>query len=429
MRQFILFFCILSMSSCQSEKKPATDALLARAREVHEQVICLDTHVDINVKNFTDSLNYKADLPTQVTLPKMKAGGLDVAWFIVYTGQDSLSPNGYARASKNALDKFNAIHWLCDTLAPDQIGLALNSDDVRRLYASGKKVAMIGVENAYPLGEDLSMIAEYHARGARYMSLAHNGHNQFADSHTGESDGSYLHNGLSELGKKAVYEMNRLGIIVDVSHPSKEAIRQLITLSRAPVIASHSSARALCDTSRNLDDELLLMIKERGGVVQAVALDEYLDKEKSEAREAFMKKVYRGVADSLGIEWHDMSAYNRLDPAQQEALLENYPVVRALAAEKVTRMDQVPPAVSVSDLADHIDYMVELMGIDHVGISSDFDGGGGIEGWSDASETFNVTYELVKRGYSGEAIAKLWGGNLLRVLDEVQEVAGNMAAN
>ena len=394
-----------------------------RALTIHQKVITIDTHDDINVKNFTDSVNYTQRLDSQVNLPKMVEGGLDVAWFIVYTGQDSLNTDGYAKAKENALSKFEAIHRLCEEIAPDQIEMALSSDDVRRIDASGKKVAMIGVENAYPIGDNLSDLETYFRLGARYMSLAHNGHSQFSDSNTGEADNIWLHNGLSELGISAVKELNRLGIMIDVSHPSKEAMMQMIALSQAPIIASHSSARALCDHSRNLDDDQLELMKENGGVVQTVAFGAYLNTKKNDARADYMKVLYQKVADSLQLEWHEFKDFPSLTEAQKNALMENYPKVRTIAEELVAHKKDAPPAVNVSDFVDHIDHMVEVMGIDHVGISSDFDGGGGIEGWNDASESFNVTFELVKRGYTEEEIAKLWGGNLLRVLDEVQAVA------
>ena len=325
-------------------------------------IITIDTHDDINIENFTDSLNYTMNTNTQVNLPKMIEGGLDVGWFIVYTAQGELNDEGYSKAYNNAISKFDAIDRLVNVYAPDQIELALNSSDVKRIYSEGKKVAMIGVENAYPMGIDTSNVRKFWERGARYVSLAHNGHSQFSDSNTGEYDGVFLHNGLSELGKEVLGLLNYYGIMIDISHPSKEAIKQMIELSKAPIIASHSSARALRDHPRNLDDEQLNWVKENGGVVQTVALGSYLT--------------------------------DRKDP---------------------------PP--SISDFVDHIDYMVELIGIDHVGISSDFDGGGGIDGWQDASETMNVTQELRNRGYSESEIAKIWGGNLLRVLDEVQEIA------
>ena len=329
MRYFILFFCITTLFSCAETKKDQL-SLEEEARQIHKAVITIDTHDDINVKNFTDSINYTQDLDTQVNLPKMEKGGMDVAWFIVYTGQDSLTPLGYARASENAMAKFEAIHRLCEDLAPDQIELALTSDDVRRIWDSGKKAAMIGVENAYPIGEDLSLFEKYHALGARYVSLAHNGHSQFSDSNTGERDSIWLHNGLSELGKQAVKEMNRLGIMIDISHPSKESIMQTIALSKAPVIASHSSARALCNHSRNLDDEQLLALKENGGVVQAVALDAYVNTEKNEAYSAYMRSIYKQAADSLNSAWYGWSEFRSLSKEQQDEFLETYPKIIAL---------------------------------------------------------------------------------------------------
>ncbi len=426
MKQFYLLLTAIALVSCAEKQPKATENLEEKARRIHNAVITIDTHDDINVKNFTDSINYTQNLDTQVNLPKMKEGGLDVAWLIVYTGQDTLSTDGYAKASENAISKFEAIHKLCEEIAPDQIELALTSADVRRIVDSGKKVAMIGVENAYPIGEDLSKIEEYQKLGARYISLAHNGHSQFSDSNTGEQDSVWLHNGLSDLGKQAVAEMNRVGIMIDVSHPSKEAMKQMIELTKAPIIASHSSARALCNHSRNLDDEQLLLMKENGGVVQTVAFSSYLNTEKHEARADYMKQVYQKVADSLGVDWYERSQFATLSKEQRDAFFEYYPKVVNIAKELAIKDPNIPPAVNVSDFVDHIDYMVKLIGIDHVGISSDFDGGGGIEGWSDASETFNVTLELVKRGYTEEEIAKLWGGNLLRVLDEVQAVAQTM---
>jgi membrane dipeptidase len=329
------------------------------------KIITIDTHDDINVANFTDSLNYSMNTDSQVNLPNMIAGGLDVAWFVVYTAQGELDDEGYAAAKDNAISKFDAIDRLVNKYAPDQIELALTSNDVRRIHAKGKKVAMIGVENAYPMGLDTSNVRKYWERGARYVSLSHNGHSQFSDSNTGEFDNTALHNGLSDIGKEAVGLLNYYGLMIDISHPSKEAIRQMIELSKAPVIASHSSARALRDHPRNLDDEQLNWVKENGGVIQTTALGAFLT--------------------------------DRKDP---------------------------PP--NMDDFMDHIDYMVDKIGVEHVGISSDFDGGGGIVGWKDASETMNVTAALRERGYSESEIEKLWGGNLLRVLDEVQAIASKL---
>ena len=355
MRKITLITLIISISliSCTNSEKT--------------NIITIDTHIDINVENFTDSLNYTMNTDTKFNIPSMIEGGLDVAWLVVYTAQGELNEEGYASAMDNAISKFDAIDRLVNEYAPDQLEIALNSDDVRKILADDKKVIMIGVENAYPMGLDPANIEKFWEKGARYVSLSHNGHSQLSDSNTGEFDNTALHNGLSPLGEKAVELLNYYGIMIDISHPSKEAIKQMIKLSKAPVMASHSSARALRDHPRNLDDELLDLIKVNGGVVQTTALGAFLT--------------------------------NRKDP---------------------------PP--NMNDFMDHIDYMVEKIGIDHVGISSDFDGGGGIVGWNDASETMNVTSALRERGYSESEIEKLWGGNLLRVLDEVQEIAANLQA-
>ena len=330
-----------------------------------DPIITIDTHIDINVENFTDSINYTMNTDTQFNLPNMMEGELDVAWLVVYTAQGELNEEGYKAAYENAISKFDAIDRLVNEYAPDQVELALSSQDVSRILAEGKKVIMIGVENAYSMGLDTSNVEKFWEKGARYVSLTHNGHNQFSDSNTGEFDDTALHNGLSDLGKEVVELLNYYGIMIDISHPSKEAIRQMTELSKAPIIASHSSARALRDHPRNVDDEQLNWIKENGGVIQTTALGFFLT-------------------------------------------------------------DREDPPANMDDFMDHIDYMVEKIGIDHVGISSDFDGGGGIEGWEDASETMNVTSALRKRGYSESEIAKLWGGNLLRVLDEVQEIAAKL---
>ena len=429
MKSIKLILILLLFYSCNEKKVLTSEELHQKATEIHQKAITLDTHNDINLKNFTDSINYTQRLESQVNLPKMEEGGLDVAWFIVYTGQDSLNEAGYTKAYQNAMNKFNAIHRLVNDYAPDQIELALTSDDVRRINASGKKVAMIGVENGYPIGTDIGNIKKFYDLGARYMSLAHNGHSQLSDSNTGEKDSIWLHNGLSDLGKQVITEMNKYGIMVDISHPSKEANKQMIAMSKAPVIASHSSARALCDHSRNLDDELLKLIKENNGVVQTVAFRSYVSIEKSKTRSEQMNGLVKIVSDSLNVKWYKWSEFRSLDDEAQTNFLQNRKRVMDIANDKAKLKTNFPPDVNVSDFVDHIDYMVDLIGIEHVGISSDFDGGGGIEGWKDASETFHVTLELVRRGYTEDQITMIWSGNLLRVLDEVQKVAREIQNN
>jgi len=404
-------------------------SLVERARAIHDRVVTIDTHADINTGNFTETVNYTMNLDTQVNLVKMAAGGLDVAWFIVYTGQSTLDEAGYAAAYANAIDKFDAIHRLAEDIAPDEIGIAYTSDDVKRLSGEGKQVAMIGIENAYPVGLDLENIKDFHDRGGRYMSLAHNGHSQFADSNTGENAQDYIHGGLSELGREALAEMNKWGIIIDVSHPSKDAIMQMLALTRAPLIASHSSARALANHTRNLDDEMLLAIKDNGGVVQTVAFGSYINEARRVHLEQGRQALTESIASALEIDILALSGIAQLSDAARGAYEASIEEVTAQVRARVgAEVNATAPPATVADFVDHIDYMVGFIGEDHVGISSDFDGGGGIEGWNDASETFNVTLELVRRGYTEQQIEKMWSGNLLRVLDEVQAVAARIQA-
>ncbi len=438
--------------------------LITRARAIHERVITLDTHNDIDPLNFTRECNYTMRLATQVNLPKMKEGGLDVSFMIVYVGQqnppqvpDAFQAAGYDRAYKAAIAKFDAIHHLTKEIAPDQIELALTPADVKRIAATGRKAAVIGIENGYPIGTDVNRVKEFWERGGRYLSLAHNGHSQLADSNTGEADHQWTWGGLSPLGRQVIQEMNRWGIMVDVSHPSKGAMMQAIGLSKAPVIASHSGVRTLANVSRNMDDEMLMAMKTNGGVVQIVALSGYVRSDPPERGPAIT-----ALRQELGLGGGRGGAAGRGTAAQTPALegrrcpVEAGPPTPATAGSgrggrggatagietlapdrraeferRLAEIDRRWPAAgraNVKDFVDEIDYAVKLIGTDHVGISSDFDGGGGIDGWNSAAETFNVTLELVRRGYTEEQIGKIWSGNLLRVWQEVETVARDIQA-
>jgi membrane dipeptidase len=334
----------------------------------------------------------------------MEQGGLNTGFFIVYVGQTARTEQNYALAKEEAMTKFNGIRRMTNELYPERIELAHSVADVRRIRKAGKLAALIGIENGYVIGKDLSLLKTYYDLGGRYITLAHVGHNDIADSSSANPDNGdeeAEHNGVSEFGREVIAEMNRLGIMVDVSHISKQSMLDAARLSKAPVIASHSSVKSLMDVSRNMDDEELLTLKENGGVVQITAVD-------------FFVKQHPPEKDALYIAYYDeVSKDPSLSPKE---------VVEKIS-QRVTELDKKWPKATVSEFVDHIDYAVKLIGIDHVGISSDFDGGGGIAGWDDASETFNVTLELVRRDYSEEDIAKLWGENLLRVLSEVEQVA------
>jgi membrane dipeptidase len=335
---------------------------IQHAVELDQTLMTLDTHVDIPL-NYATSEVQPHDGELQVNLKNMRSGGLDAAFFIVYTGQTDRTPAGYATARADAEAKFAAIHRMTDILNSDEIGLATTAAKARELNSAGKLVAFIGIENGFVIGKDLGLLEHYRDLGARYMTLVHNGHNDIGDSAQPQErlgDQPEEHGGLSEFGRQVIPELNRLGIVVDISHVSRKTMLQATQLSAAPVIASHSAVRAINDHPRNMDDEQMLALRDNGGVLQVVAYDSYL-------------KAGGGS--------------------------------------------------TVIDFVDHIDYAVDLIGIDHVGISSDFGGGGGITGWQNAGETKNVTEELIRRNYTDEEIVKLWSANTLRILEEAEKVA------
>jgi len=373
---------------------------------LHDSTLTLDTHVDIPFDFATPAVDPRT-APLQVNLEKMRRGGLDAAFFIVYVGQTERTAENYAAARRGAMTKLEAIRRMANELYPDLIGLAHTPDDVERLASEGKLAAAIGLENGYVIGRDLDLLDRYYALGARYMTLVHNGHNDIADSAQPRAelgDAEREHGGVSEFGARVIARMNDLGMMVDVSHASKESALDAIRLSRAPVIASHSSMHALAGHPRNLDDETLLALRDKGGIVQIVAFDIYLryDPEAAAADAA--------LREEFGV-------YT----AQDLAALPDEERIRFL--RRAQENQQRWPPSTVEDLVDHIDHAVRVAGIDHVGISSDFGGGGGIIGWSDAEETPAVTRALEARGYTAEEIGKLWSGNFLRVWREVERAA------
>ena len=397
---------------------PSEDEIVEQARGIHERVLTIDTHDDIPFNFATEEVDPGVRGERQVDLPKMREGLLDVGYFVVFVGQTPRTPENYEKAKSDAMTKFDAIHRMTDEMYPDEIGFANTADEIESIHAAGKLVATIGIENGYVIGKDLSLVEKYHDLGARYMTLAHGGHNDIADSATPRADEPESeHDGLSEFGEEVVAEMNRVGMMVDVSHISKQAMLDAVVASRAPVVGSHSSMRAINDHPRNMDDEQLLALKDNGGVIQTVALGSFVKSASPERQDAIAT-----LREEMGIEGRNVArslAEQELSEDEYEARLSEYET-------RLAQIDEQWPPANVADFVDHIDHGVNLIGIDHIGISSDFDGGGGIVGWNDASETGNVTLELVRRGYSEEEIAKLWGGNLLRVLREAERIASEM---
>ena len=402
----------LAMAACskpaQKAAAPAPEPPAApaapSAEAIHAQTLVLDSHVDLELELIADDMDPWSSGKSKLDLDKMDKGGMTGPFLIVFTPQGEDTEAGLAKARKIAQTRYAAIMRLMQKY-PERIELATTSADARRIKKAGKHFAFIGMENPYPLGHSVAEVPLWAKRGVRYMGITHMGHNQFGDSANpsyAKGEKKSLHGGLSPLGRELIAAINKAGIMVDVSHAAKSTMMQAVALSKVPVIASHSGVRALADNVRNLDDEQLHALADKGGVIQIVAYGGYL-KDLTPAQKEIQKKVRQemGLVDDM--------AFLSMDDATEK-----------IYDEKMKAADKLSPPANVSDLVDHIDYVVKTVGIDHVGIASDFDGGGGIDGWKDASQTLNVTKELVKRGYSADDIAKIWGGNLLRVLDEAE---------
>ena len=387
-------------------------ALAARALLWHERALTVDTHCDTPFKLLEPGWDIGQYHKTGERgsgcqdLPRMKEGGLDASFFAVFVGQGPCTPEGYAQAREKAvaiLDGMDAMY----KKYPQLCGLALTPDDARRLEKEGKRAIFIGMENGYPLGRAPEWIDAFFRRGVRYVTLAHTADNDICDSSTDRRDPQ--DRGLSEWGRQVVRRLNDLGVMVDVSHVSDRSFFDVLALTRAPVIASHSCARALSASPRNLTDEMLLALKKNGGVIQLCILTDYVkqppaDAERDKAYEEFYRRIQETYGGWGGIK--DPSERAKVE-AEHDALEARYP----------------QPPVYVKDAVDHIDHIVKLIGIDHVGIGTDFDGGGGLADCRDVTELKNITVELARRGYTEEHIAKIWGGNFLRVMQQVIDLA------
>ena len=409
----LLLSCVVFCFACS--KQMNEEQIAQVAERIHKEAITLDTHVDISSNYATERVDPGIDNPNlKCDLVKMEKGGLDGVFLAVFVGQrrDGLDEEGYKAGYENAMAKFEAIHRLTETMYPDRCELAKTPDDVVRIEKTGKRVILIGIENGYPIGMDLSLVKKYYDLGARYITLSHSRHNQICDSSSPEKP---LHNGLSEFGKQVVAEMNRLGIMCDVSHISEKSFFDLIEVSKAPIIATHSGCSGVNPNKRNLTDDQLKALKKNGGVIQIVALGGYLKPETPEHRKA---------VEDLRTEMNlpDRREMRGMSQQEREALRPKFEQFQ----KRMEELEKTIPGTSVKDMVDHIDHTVEVAGIDHVGIGTDFDGGGGIPGFNNHAEALNVTKELVRRGYSEEEIKKIWGGNLLRVWREVDRVAAEL---
>lgn len=395
-----LFYLIGCSASRESE------TLFERADEIHSKILSIDTHVDTPLRfvnsNFDLSVKHNSrEDGSKLDFLRMKEGGLDAVFFAAFVGQGPRTPEGNAKAKESILRTIDSIK--SKLVQNNSIAeLALNADDAYQIKKKGKRAVYIGMENGYPVGSDLSLIKTYYDLGVRYITLCHTKNNDICDSSL-EPD-SAEHDGLSEFGKKVITEMNRVGMIIDISHVSDKAFYDVIELTNTPVIASHSCARTLCDNPRNLSDEMLRKLTENGGVIQICIFTEYLKTpEPNPARDSVFQ-IFREIYKN----------YENLSNEERAKV----------RAERIELDKKFPRKLAtVSDVVDHIDHAVKIAGIDHVGIGTDFDGGGGVEGCYDVSEMKNITIELLRRGYSEEQIEKIWGGNFMRVFREVERFA------
>lgn len=368
--------------------------------------LTLDTHVDIPF-DFMRAARFDvgAETALRVDLGKMEHGGLDAAFFVVFVEQGNLEAEGYARAIADAERKYSAIERMLQRY-PERIALATTPDQVLANRARGKLSAMIGIENAYLLGHDLAHLDAAYRRGARYLGLVHVGNNDLCTSSLpDEKHGETNTTGITEFGREAVRRANRLGMMIDVSHASDACVRDVLAVSTAPIIASHSSARALTDHPRNLPDDLLRAMAAKGGAVQVVAYREFVKRDPM--RKKAEKQLEAEVAKHTGDAEFDSEKHDQL-PSYVDGM---------------RRIEREHPMATLDDFLDHVEYVAKVAGIDHIGIASDFDGGGMVTGWMNASETRNVTAGLRRRGFSEADIARIWSGNLLRVWRRVEATA------
>jgi len=394
---FTALFAVILLAGCGNNE----EQLIKRADKIHKNYLSIDTHCDtpLDIMRSGFDLGEKHDKGC-VDFPRMAEGGLDAEFLAAYIGQGPRDDSSTNQANLDILGIIDAIYKNVEKNSA-MAEIALSPDDAYRLKKVGKLSAFIGIENGYPVGKDISRIKQYYDLGARYITLCHSGNNDICDSSSDPKGPE--HNGLSSFGEEVVKEMNRLGMMIDISHMSDGSFYDVLSVSKAPVIASHSSSRALCSSPRNLSDDMLLALKKNGGVIQICILSSYIKTPEPnpelEAKLAELKSKY-GDFRALSDEERNQFRNERWE------IMNNY---RKLA--------------TVADVVDHIDHVVQVIGIDHVGIGTDFDGGGGVDGCRSVAEMKNITIELLRRGYSKADIGKIWGGNTMRVFREVEKTA------
>ena len=390
---------------------PDSDKFEKKANRIHEKCLTVDTHCDTPMLMIKPGFSVRDENKaphSRVDLPRMKKGGLDAMFFAVFTSQKPRTEENYQKTYALANQMLDSIHAMLKKDS-DLATLALKAEDLAKIEKTGKRAIYIGMENGFPLAKDISRVEEFYKRGVRYITLCHSFHNDICDS---SSDGKPAeHNGVSEFGKQVISEMNRLGMMVDVSHASDKSFFDAIELSKAPIIASHSSVRAIAQHNRNMTDEMIKKLAAKGGVIQICLLDEYVkNPDTTTVNYKRIKQIRKIYANDL----------DKMTEAQKDAMFKEWDELKAW------KQKDMP---SVKDLCDHIDHVKKLVGVDYVGIGSDFDGGGGLMDCGDVSQFPNITKELLRRGYTETEIKKIWGGNLLRVFREVEKTAEKIKTN
>jgi membrane dipeptidase len=404
-----ILLVILLLAFCSGrEDRVSEESPGKRAREIHKRIVTVDTHCDTAMMllrgNWDPAERHDPALPGsgKIDLPRMKEGGLDAEFFAAFVGQGPRTEQGYALAKERTEELIQAVKAMVQTNS-NLIGLAFSPEDAYSLKKQGKLIAFLGIENGYAIGKDLNLIRHFYDQGVRYITLCHTSDNDICDSSTDRTDPE--DKGLSEFGRQVVEECNRRGMILDVSHASDRSFYEVLEVSQAPIIASHSCTRAVCDNPRNLSDEMIKVLAAKGGVIQICFLSSYVKTPKpNPERDQALKEL--------------RSKYGNWRRIQDEEL-------RRKIMEEMQEINRKYPVelATVQDLVDHIDHVVDLVGVDYVGIGTDFDGGGGVQGCNDVSEMINVTVELLGRGYSELDIEKIWGKNFFRVFNQVRGAA------
>jgi len=378
------------------------EQIQANAPRIHNEAWIVDTHLDSPLRGLRDT-TWSADDKHDSgcwDIPRMIEGGADAVFLAVYIGQGPLTPEGYESAHSRAIQLFD---WINDSAdASSNAEFAATAANAERLHREGERAIFIGVENGYPIGTDINNLEDFYNRGMRYMTLSHGSDNQICASSTQRGEREDF--GLTDYGRQVVAELNRLGVMVDCSHISDQTFFDVVEISSAPVIATHSACDGVNDHSRNFSDEMLLKLKENGGVIQLIPLDSFIrETPPNPERDRAMEALREEFGDRRSMTDEQRQAYM----ARLNEIRQKYPTSPA----------------TIDDYIRHVDYAVDLIGIDHIGFGSDFDGGGGVEGVMDISQLPNLTMELMRHGYSEREIKKFWGGNLLRVLKAVEAAA------